>query len=63
MKIRLGTRYITHLPKDGRVPCDCHKACPVDWLWYAGWTVRLGRFLWFDFLVWSQSGLQKKEAK
>jgi len=59
MKIRIGTEYITHLSKDGRVPCDCNKECPICFLWYAGWRVRLGTFLWFNYLIWSQDGKKK----
>jgi len=56
MKIKLGTKYITKVPKNGRVPCDCSKGCDVDFLWYAGWRVRLGGFLGISYLVWSQDG-------
>ena len=56
MKIRIGTEYITRLSKDGRVPCDCSKPCDIDFLWFAGWRVRLGRFLGIEYLVWSQDG-------
>lgn len=60
MKIRIGTKYITRLPKDGRVPCDCSRKCDIDFLWFAGWRVRLGRFLGIEYLVWSQDGLIKE---
>ncbi len=56
MQIKIGTKYITHISKYGRVPCDCSKSCPIDFLWYAGWRVRLGSFLGIKYLVWSQDG-------
>lgn len=56
MKIQIGTQYITHIPKDGRIPCDCSKKCPIDFLWYACWRVRLWKFWFITLLVWSQDG-------
>ena len=55
MKIWIGTVYIT--PYSHQVPCDCSKACDIDYLWYSGWRVRLWKFLFVKFLVWSQDGL------
>ena len=59
MKITWGTKYITHYPKSGKVPCDCSHACSVDFLWYAGWRVRLWKCCGIKLLIWSQDGLKK----
>ena len=56
MKIWIGTKYITPYG-NGEIPHkDCNKPCDTCFLWYAGWRVRLWKFLGIKLLVWSQDG-------
>ena len=58
MKIQIGKEYITKYTNKP-IPCDCNNPCDIDFLWYAGWRVRLWKFWFIKFLVWSQDGYQK----
>lgn len=55
MRIQIGTKYITQVPKNRIIPCNCDgKPCSIDFLWYAGWRVRLWKFGFIKLLIWSQ---------